>query len=435
MKRISLKIDVDNPEKFFHNALHWSKQFNEILYLNSNNYYYLNTPYSYNSYGKLLAVGSYANISLINSSFESLKTFIDTYNDWVFGHFGYDLKNQIENLFSSNIDFIKFPDIYFFIPRYLFILKNNQITINYTENENINDIRRIINEIINNNVNVEVKDYGLCRFIPRVSEKEYYDNINKIKSHIYHGDIYEMNYCIEFYSPDTKIDPYLSYENLNKISPAPFSCFYKLGTHYLMCSSMERFIKKIGHKIISQPIKGTIERFGDVDIDNKNAIKLANDIKERSENIMIVDIVRNDLSHTALKGSVEVEELCGVYPFNHVFQMISTISSKMDNKYHIVDVIKNAFPMGSMTGAPKIRAMELIEQYEITKRGIFSGSVGYFSPENDFDFNVVIRSLIYNEEDKYLNFMVGSAITANSVAEREYNECLLKAKGMIECFY
>jgi len=190
-------------------------------------------------------------------------------------------------------------------------------------------------------------------------------------------------------------------------------------------------MKKTGNTIISQPIKGTIKRSVNTQEDEKLKEKLFNDPKERAENVMIVDLVRNDLSRTAKKQSVKVEELYGIYSFKHVHQMISTIKSEIEPETDIVEVIKNAFPMGSMTGAPKVRAMQLIEKFERTKRGLYSGAFGYFSPENDFDFNVVIRSLLYNETKKYVSFTVGGAITSLANAKDEYNECLVKATALI----
>jgi para-aminobenzoate synthetase component 1 len=154
--------------------------------------------------------------------------------------------------------------------------------------------------------------------------------------------------------------------------------------------------------------------------------------KEKAENLMIVDLVRNDLARSSKTGSVKVEELFGIYSFSQVHQMISTVSSQIKETTSAVEAIKNAFPMGSMTGAPKVMAMELIEKYENTKRGLYSGAIGYFAPNSDFDFNVVIRSIQYNESKQYLNFEVGSAITYDSDANLEYEECLLKAQAMMK---
>ena len=218
---------------------------------------------------------------------------------------------------------------------------------------------------------------------------------------------------------------------LNEISPTPFSCYYKQQDKYLISASPERFLKKVKDKIISQPIKGTIKRGLDKNEDSLLRDKLYNDPKERAENVMIVDLVRNDLSRTAKKGSVKVDELFGIYEFSQVFQMISTITSKVEDDTNIIDIIKNAFPMGSMTGAPKVRAMELIEEFEKSKRGLYSGSVGFITPNNDFDFNVIIRSILYNQSRNYVSFTVGGAITSLADPEKEHEECMLKAEAMI----
>lgn len=197
-----------------------------------------------------------------------------------------------------------------------------------------------------------------------------------------------------------------------------------------MSASPERFLKRNGTHVVSQPIKGTARRAENMEEDEGLKEALRTDEKERSENIMIVDLVRNDLSHYASKGSVIVEELCKIYTFEQVHQMISTITASVALEIDSVDLIKSVFPMGSMTGAPKIAAMQLIEKLESTKRGLYSGAIGYFAPNGDFDFNVVIRSILYNAEKQFVSFSVGSAITARSVPEKEYEECLLKAKAM-----
>jgi len=256
--------------------------------------------------------------------------------------------------------------------------------------------------------------------------------VKNIQHHISIGDVYEMNYCIEFFAQNLNISPIQLYEKLNEVSPTPFSAFLKYHDKSLICASPERYLKKEGRRLISQPIKGTSARDPNPFIDKANIEYLKTSEKERSENIMITDLVRNDLSRVAKQGRVKVEELCGVYSFRQVHQMISTISAEMDERYSWVDAIKATFPMGSMTGAPKVSAMKLIERYEDTKRGLYSGSVGYVTPEGDFDFNVVIRSMLYNQKKGYLSFMVGSAITALSEPEKEYEECLVKASAIMK---
>ena len=242
-----------------------------------------------------------------------------------------------------------------------------------------------------------------------------------------------MNFCQEFYLENKSIQPVEVFNKLNKLSKAPFTSFYKTEHNYLLCASPERFLKKQNNVLVSQPIKGTRKRIlHDVKEDNFIQQQLFFDEKERSENVMIVDLVRNDFARIAQKNSVEVEELFGIYSFEQVHQMISTITCKIDTKLSFTDIIRAVFPMGSMTGAPKIAAMQLIEKYEKNNRGLYSGAVGYLTPKGNFDFNVVIRSILYNSKNKYVSMHTGSAITIDSNAEKEYEECLLKAKAMFQ---
>ena len=267
----------------------------------------------------------------------------------------------------------------------------------------------------------------------RESKKEYLKKIKTIKSYIQRGDIYEMNYCQEFFAENIKCIPQNIFIKLNSISQSPFSCFLNIDDLNIMCASPERYLFKKDNKIISQPIKGTSKRDPNIINDKILFDKLQQSNKDKTENIMIVDLVRNDLSITANSSSVNVEELCKVYTFNNVHQMISTITSNIDLKRNnFTDIIKTTFPMGSMTGAPKKRAMDLIETFEEHKRGIFSGSIGYITPDGDFDFNVVIRSIIYDTYKKYISISVGGAITISSSEEDEYNECLVKAASMFK---
>ena len=239
-----------------------------------------------------------------------------------------------------------------------------------------------------------------------------------------------MNFCQEFYAENCGILPSEVFLRLNELSLAPYACFYKWNERYLLCASPERFMKKIGKTIISQPIKGTIKRGKTHKEDQKLKEQLLNSEKDRAENVMIVDSVRNDFARSCKAGTVKVEELFGIYSFQQVHQMISTIKGTLKPDCHFIDAIKNTFPMGSMTGAPKVITMETIEQYEHTKRGLYSGAVGYITPDGDFDFNVVIRSILYNNLTNYLSFQVGGAIVYDSDPESEYEECLLKAKAM-----
>jgi para-aminobenzoate synthetase component 1 len=311
------------------------------------------------------------------------------------------------------------------------LFRKNEVILLYLDayNEDIeNDIKKIEQVIL--------KPVGLSedtiKIKLRIHKDEYFEKVNTILEHIHRGDIYEANFCQEFYAENTVINPLETYFKLNAISRSPFATYFNLNDLYLLSSSPERYLKKQDLTVVAQPIKGTAKRSLDLEEDEALKSALFHDEKERSENIMILDLMRNDLSKTAIKGSVRVEELCKVYTFNQVHQMISTVTSQIDKNMHPVDVIKSTFPMGSMTGAPKISAMKIIEELEETKRGLYSGAVGYFTPEGDFDFNVVIRSILYNETNKYVSYSVGGAITAKSDPLKEYEECLVKAKAMRE---
>ena len=270
-----------------------------------------------------------------------------------------------------------------------------------------------------------------CEEEPRITKEEYISKVNLLKKHIHRGDIYEVNFCQEFYAENVELNPLHVFQKLMQRSATPFASFLKMEDKYLLSASPERFLKKEGSKVISQPIKGTAKRSDNIIQDEKNKTALFESIKERSENVMIVDLVRNDLSTIAATGSVKVEELFKVYTFPQWHQMISTISAEVDSDVSSLEIIKKCFPMGSMTGAPKLSAMKLIEEYESFKRSIFSGAVGYFN-QSDFDFNVVIRSLVYNAERRVLSLSVGSAITANCDADQEYEECMVKASVLLE---
>ncbi len=404
----------------------WSQQFDDVVWLDSNNYQQLNAQYD-----AVLAVDAMTSIqSDYQDAFDKLKEYQTLTQDWIFGYLSYDLKNDVEHLKSENFDGLQFPEIYFFQPKKIFLLKGNRLTMHYmrmVDDEFDDDLSQIKSQHVNG-----VHEPNDVKIHLRIHKDEYFNKINEMLVHIHRGDIYEANFCQEFYAENTVINPIETYNKLNAISKPPFATFFKLSDKYLLSASPERYIKKAGNTIISQPIKGTAKRSENIEEDEALKEALRNDQKERSENIMIVDLVRNDLSKTALKGSVVVKELCEIYTFDQVHQMISTVESKVDEDINPVEILKSTFPMGSMTGAPKISAMKIIEALEETKRGLYSGSVGYFTPNGDFDFNVVIRSILFNESKKYVSYSVGGAITAKSDPLKEYEECLVKAKAMRE---
>ncbi|MGZ2370593.1 anthranilate synthase component I family protein [Ancylomarina sp. YFZ004] len=430
MRKI-LSFHISDTAKFKQQLLLWSKQYKRLAILDSHEVNQkVNSKKEYNSYELLAGIDALNEIQPKENCFEILRQTYDTNQDWWFGFMTYDLKNELEDLSSENIDSVKMPALHFFQPRWVLALKEDQLEIQYFEEENSKEeVFRLFDRILSTKID-QVKATFVPNIQHRISKEEYLEAVNALKNHIRLGDIYEVNFCQEFYAENTRIDPLDTYRSLREVSPTPYSCYYSLGDKFLLSASPERYIKKQGSKIISQPIKGTAKRGQTLEEDIQIKDLLYSDPKERAENIMIVDLVRNDLSRTAAKGSVKVEELCGIYTFPQVHQMISTVVSELREDTHFVDCIKHSFPMGSMTGAPKVRAMKLIEKYEVTKRGLFSAAVGYITPDADFDFNVVIRSIQYNAKDDYLSFMVGGAITMQSDPEKEYEECLLKAKAI-----
>lgn len=401
--------------------LNWANRFNIFVLLDSHSY---KDKYSCEEW--MLAAGMIDSFEASNNIFPELKQFLASKKDWLFGHFSYDLKNHIEPLNSKHPDHIQFPDIFLFQPDILVRKIGETIEISSVTK----DPKQILQEISSEKAEF-TDNVGTIGIQQRISKEEYLQIIEKLRKHILRGDCYEINFCQEFFAEDVVIDTMDLYRKLSSVSPTPFGGFYKLNDKYLLCASPERFLQKNRSKIIAQPIKGTIKRnSADAAEDEQLKQELLSSQKDKSENVMIVDLMRNDLSRICKEGSVHVEELYGIYTFPQVHQMISTVAGEISADADLADVLQATFPMGSMTGAPKRRVMELAEQYEKTKRGIYSGSIGYITPEKDFDLNVVIRSIMYNRSNKYLSYQVGGGITFYSEPEKEYEECLLKATAI-----
>lgn len=412
--------EVTDLHLFKQKALQWAATFDAVCYFDSNSF---NDPYS--KFDTLIAVGVKNKVVAdVGSAFDKLKTFRQKNTGWLTGFFSYDLKNEVENLSSSNPDHLHFPDLCFFAPQHLILITGDKI-------EFITDAPDEIYTLIEQQIIAIPKAVNI-NFQSRFSKSEYLNSVNKIKEHINRGDIYVTNFCQEFFADDIELDALGTFVQLNRVSPTPFGTFFKWNDNYIICASPERFLAKRDKKLISQPIKGTARRGSSYEEDETIKQQLRNHAKELQENVMIVDLVRNDLTRSAKHGTVKTEELFGIYTFNQVHQMMSTVVCELQDGISAIQAIHNTFPMGSMTGAPKINSMRLMEQYERSKRGVYSGAIGYFSPDNDFDFNVVIRTLLYNAERKYLSFHTGSAITYHADAESEYEECLLKAKAILE---
>ncbi|MEP7080203.1 MAG: anthranilate synthase component I family protein [Ginsengibacter sp.] len=421
INRTFTKFAIRDSGLYKKKLLAFGERENHFCFLDNNNYDFDS------SVECLVGVGVKRSIVSGINSIKEIDDFISHINDYIFCHISYDLKNKIENLKSDHFDPIGVPDYFFFQPQIVFRLNKEEVEIGMLNGQDANNIFEAINSI---SIPSGFDESVILR--ARFSKKEYISTVNSLLEHIKLGDCYEVCFCQEFFAENFTINPIRVYEKLTSFSPMPFAAFYKFDKNYLLCASPERFLKKIANRIFSQPIKGTAQRHAHNKLaDEKERESLKNSAKEQSENIMIVDLVRNDLSKISCEGSVHVSEYLNVYSFPQVHQLISTIEGTLRTDVSFSEIIKATFPMGSMTGAPKKKSMELIEKYERSKRGLYSGSVGYISPEKNFDLNVVIRSLIYNSETGYLSIHAGSAITHLSKAENEFEECMVKMQAMV----
>lgn len=407
---------------FKHKALQWATSFDVACCFDSNGYLD-----QYGSFDYLVAAGSADSVVHIQGtdSWQSISNFIAENPSVIPGFLSYDLKNELEDLQSDNADYTEFPDFFFFKPVHVLIIRGKEVT---TISEDV-ALLEIINSI---EPPIPTAFLSESHVRTRYSKQEFTEQVSEIKKAIQRGDIYEVNFCQEFYLENVKTDPLSLYVHLNSVSPTPFSAYFKLNDKYILCASPERYLRKINDTLISQPIKGTAARSADPYRDEQLKKELQLNLKEQTENVMIVDLVRNDLTRISVEGSVTVTELFGIYSFRQVHQLISTVQCKVNTDVDPVSIIKATFPMGSMTGAPKISAMRVIETNERSKRGIYSGAIGYFESNGDFDFNVVIRSIIYNHSTGYLSFHTGGAVTIASDPEKEYEECMLKAKAILQ---
>ena len=425
MKRNVQSFSINNLKKIKKQLLYWANQYGSCSFLDNNNYA---SPHS--GVECRVGVGAINIFSPSEDHHHLLKRFLKDNQDWLFGHISYEYKDALNNKpgATPKVSEAEFEIVRFFQPEIVVLLYLDKIEIQTIDLSPADVFESIYHFIIPETI----INLGAVDLVPKISKDQYLNSVRQLQNHIVRGDCYEINFCQEF-SARTTINPLFIYQRLTDLSPNPFSCYYKVEEKYLLCASPERYIKKDGNQLISQPIKGTIKRdVSDVFADEILKNQLLESEKERAENVMIVDLVRNDLSRICQESSVEVSELFGIYSFPNVHQMISTIVGTINDNVDFANILEATFPMGSMTGAPKRRVIELIDKYEIGTRGLYSGTVGYISPENDFDFNVVIRSILYNESTEYLSYQVGSGITHYSNPEDEYEECLLKAASIRE---
>lgn len=399
--------------------LNWASRFNIFCFMDHN--HYAVDPHRYEC---ALAAGVESAAPVRpDGDLSTLDSFLQK-GRWAFGHIAFEEGYRFFEMSPDRQDPVGFPLYYFFRPQYTLYIEGDQLFIDGP------DADRVFQEVMAEKDAAPMPPLALS-IQQRLSREEYIRKIKALQRHILRGDCYEINFCQEFYAEGVTIDPVAVYRKLNALSPNPFSVLYKLEDKYLLCASPERFLYREGRRIVSQPIKGTVRRAkGDEVEDEWLKTSLRQNAKERAENVMVVDLVRNDLSRVCREGSVKVDELFGVYTYPQVHQMISTVSGELEEGQTFSHIMAATFPMGSMTGAPKKRVMELIRDNEQGSRGIFSGTVGYINPAGDFDFNVVIRSIMYNASTRYLSYQVGSGITFYCDAEKEWEECLLKGEAI-----
>ena len=404
----------DLPADFRARALRWAARFRCCAYYEPND-----LPYPHGPFVRLLGV-----TDAPDDGPATLAGLPPAAPAPRFGILTYELKNEVEALHSQHFDGLSWPALHFFTPQTWLHWRETTLEIH-------GQTDGVLAAILATAAPMPAAP-RVPGLRPRLPKADYLQAVEAVREDIRSGEVYELNLCLEFFAEAVELEPVGAFLRLNAASPMPFAGFYKWEDRYLLCASPERFLRRQGPLLLSQPIKGTRRRGATPAEDAQQRCALLHDEKERAENLMIVDLVRNDLARVAETGSVRVPELFGLYPFRHVWQMISTVTATLPPAARLPDILRATFPMGSMTGAPKIRAMQLIEHYERTRRGLYSGSLGYVWPNGDFDFNVVIRSLQYRAATGYLSFQVGAAITHDSVPEQEYEECLLKARALFE---
>ncbi len=419
MNRHWKNISID-PQKFNQIAGFLCSEFSTSTYLPQT----VNSGWSKSN---LIALGTHKSTNDFEGNFfDQIDKLVNSSNDWAFGHFGYNLQRETDGCATRLPNEDGFPDGFFFVPQVLIFLDGRRLQVGGTTMELTDHAINLIKSF--ESIGPDLSDIVLG---PRTTRDMYLEKCNQLLRHIHRGDIYEINYCIDFIGNSTNLLPTQIFARLQELSEAPFAALYKHDLSWLMCASPERFLCKQGTRLFSQPIKGTRKRSSNASEDGMLYNQLAQDPKEKMENVMIVDLVRNDLSRIAKKGSVQVPELFQIHTFKTVHQMISTVECEIETDKPLSEIIKATFPMGSMTGAPKISAMKLADLFEDQARGIYSGAVGFITPDRDFDFNVVIRSITWNEVTGHISAKTGSALTASAIPEKEYEECLVKVAAMM----
>ena len=344
------------------------------------------------------------------------------------GYFSYDAAQYLEKLPSLATDDLAIPDMCFGFYDGILIIdhKKEEIYVSGSTEEIIKGIKTKLEAPLP--ISLEKNSDAEVLLTSTISHKEYLTKIQKVKEYILQGDIYEMNLTQRFSGCFPK-DPFTVYQNLRKISPSPFGCYLSFEDVQLLSSSPERLLQIQGQRIETRPIKGTRPRGKTPQEDEKYKKSLLNSEKDQSELLMIIDLSRNDLSRICTPHSVKVTRLFGLESYSTVYHLVSTIEGHLKEGINVISAIKALFPGGSITGAPKIRSMEIIDELEPTKRSVYTGSIGYIGFDGSVDLNIAIRTMILKEQQ--VHFQVGGAITYDSNPQKEYEETLHKAQGML----
>ncbi|MCB0770345.1 MAG: anthranilate synthase component I family protein [Flavobacteriales bacterium] len=349
--------------------------------------------------------------------------------DWCFGALRYEWKDALEPALGRSKEQVSEPHCRWFIPRFVVEWKGEEVSMHVLHEDSV-VAREWASGFFRHGAKVPVGPE--FEWVEQFDRGGYLGEVAVLMQHIRRGDIYEVNYCIPRRARSNTFDPFGAFARLLERSAAPYAGFFRWNDAFAVCASPERFMAFEKDRILGQPMKGTRPRSLDRQVDERLRRELAADEKERSENVMALDVMRHDFSKVAAPGSVLVRDLCAVVSLPKVHQMVSTVSASLRSGLTPYDALAAAFPMASMTGAPKVRAMQLIEAAEKGPRGLFSGSLGFFAPDGTGDWNVVIRSLLFDAATGGASIHTGSAITAMCDPEMEWEECQLKARSVID---
>lgn len=402
----------------------FAQTYDTVFWLESCN---LPNAHDIGAFELVIGLGEKSKIELTSTDFswDAVSSYLDE-QAWKFFALSYDLKNEISKLETKNKDVLNWPVLSCVKPELTITLsKNNEFKVYGVSEAELFKLLDTVNEKDSKPI------VTFSAISASLTEEEHHQRVRDIKREISEGNMYEMNLCLEHVLEDFECkQPFELFHKLTRTSPTPFSAYVQLNHKHVLCASPERFLTTLNNRVYSQPIKGTSKRYENFAQNQESRLHLANSIKERAEHIMIVDLVRNDLSKLCKVGSIQVDELFEIYGYKHVNQMISTISGELESSPNFVEAIKATYPMGSMTGAPKHIVMKFIDALETAARGWYSGTIGYIQPDGNFDSNVVIRSLLYDSEKRVAKFSVGGAITFDSDPTLEYEECLLKSEAI-----